>query len=231
MLKAMLGQYPAVYQLVNRLRGVRIHDPNRRVPYEMLGGDPERFNYGEWAVPLALLNETSIVYSVGVGDDISFDRALIDRYGCEVFAYDPSPTGVAFAATQELPDRFHFAPIGLSNVDGEAEFFAGPDTSFGLNNPGTDKALVLPVRRLATLKAQNAHAHIDLLKMDIEGFEYDVIEDIAKTVRPTCILVEFHHKLLGRTPDTKRAVAAVLEAGYDLFWVSDYGADYGFILR
>ncbi len=40
---------------------------------------------GWWFTPAALTSD-SIVYSLGVGDEINFDLAIIDKYGVEVFA-------------------------------------------------------------------------------------------------------------------------------------------------
>ena len=40
-------------------------------------------NYGGWYVPSCMdLNETSVVYSGGVGEDISFDLLLQNKYNC-----------------------------------------------------------------------------------------------------------------------------------------------------
>ena len=32
-----------------------------------------------------------MVYSVGLGQDISWDKALIEKYRCEVYGFDPTP--------------------------------------------------------------------------------------------------------------------------------------------
>jgi len=34
---------------------------------------------------------TAVVYSLGIGEDISFDLALIEKYGARVHAFDPTP--------------------------------------------------------------------------------------------------------------------------------------------
>ena len=48
-------------------------------------------DYGGWITPMHLLNSTSICYCAGVGEDITFDLGLIERFGCHVFAFDPTP--------------------------------------------------------------------------------------------------------------------------------------------
>ena len=46
---------------------------------------------GWWFAPQNL-NADSIVYSLGVGDDIDFDLSVIEKYGVEVHAFDPTPS-------------------------------------------------------------------------------------------------------------------------------------------
>ena len=48
-------------------------------------------NYGGWVLPKDIkLNENSIVYSAGVGEDVSFDMILSDRYKCNIILIDPT---------------------------------------------------------------------------------------------------------------------------------------------
>src|SRR5690242_18859561 len=49
---------------------------------------------GAWVVPISLIDENSICYCVGCGEDISFDLELIKRFNCEVFSFDPTPKAI-----------------------------------------------------------------------------------------------------------------------------------------
>ena len=71
----------------------------------------------------------------------------------------------------------------------------------------------------------------DLLKMDIEGFEYGVIDDVlAGPLRPAQWAIEFHHRMMHFDPDqTRRAVGQLEAAGYRLFAVSNVGHEYSFV--
>ena len=77
------------------------------------------------------------------------------------------------------------------------------------------------------------HDHIHIVKMDIEGAEYDVIEDIYQSnVRPDQMLIEFHHRFPGvGTLKTRDAINKVRAMGYQLFSVSDTKEEFGFIRR
>ena len=47
--------------------------------------------YGGWHVPIDIgLDENSIIYSGGVGEDMSFDILLQDKYGCHIWLIDPT---------------------------------------------------------------------------------------------------------------------------------------------
>jgi len=47
--------------------------------------------YGGWILPKDIeLNEDSVVYSAGVGEDVSFDMLLSDKYKCNILLIDPT---------------------------------------------------------------------------------------------------------------------------------------------
>lgn len=74
------------------------------------------------------------------------------------------------------------------------------------------------------------HKVIHVLKMDIEGAEYSVLDDIlASGVRVEQLLVEFHH----RWPEvgiekTKQALRDLYSNGFRIFHISPTGEEYSF---
>jgi len=220
-----------LHRALSRRRGTLIHRPTYRPPsLDRLGSD-----YGGWSVVPELLDARSVVYTVGVGSDISFDLALIERFGCIVHAFDPTPMAREWIARQQVPPQFVFHAIGLADKDEEVAFAMplqeGWD-SFSLPREGSAEATVrCPVRRLETIAADLGHERIDLLKMDIEGFEYGVIDDVlAGPLRPVQWAIEFHHGMMHFRPEqTRRAVGRIEAAGYRLFAVSNVGHEYSFV--
>jgi len=191
--------------------------------------------YGGWTICTEHVTAGGIVYSAGVGRDISFDLALIEAFECYIHAFDPTPRSVAWIASQALPERFFFHPYGLSNQDGMCAFFAPDDpghVSYTAIHDRNDKQpVLLPVQRWATVTKLLGHTHIDILKMDIEGSEYAVIDDLpdAETL-PQQILVEFHHQRSGLGLEkTKKAIATLNSLGYKIFHISDTGREYSFV--
>jgi FkbM family methyltransferase len=200
------------------------------VPCVRLGSE-----YGGWVVcTSAGLNSESIVYSVGIGDDISFDFAVIERFGCQVVALDPTPQSIAWIESQSLPETLHVHYWGLAGSDGVVPFalpeIAGEISYRSFSGPGT--SIQCEVCRLSTIMDRLNHTQLDLLKMDVEGSEYDVIEDLLKSrVRPRQLLVEFHHGKYGiDIRNTRRALALLNAMGYRIFSISPNGREYSFLL-
>jgi FkbM family methyltransferase len=168
----------------------------------------------------------------GVGFDISFDLQLINRFGTVVQAFDPGDNVAAFVAAQELPEEFVFHKYGLGTSDGTSSFTASDDGAFYLipDSQSGDDPIMLPTKSLPTIMKELGNGKIDLLKMDIEGFEYPVIKHmLSNAIYPECILVEFHHYQKKATDLTREAVKLLRDAGYSIFWISDLGAEYASI--
>jgi FkbM family methyltransferase len=201
------------------------------MPTERLGSE-----YGGWNLCINGLSPNTIVYSFGIGEDISFDLALIKKYGCRVFAFDPTPRSIQWLQRQTLPTQFKCFNLGISDYDGEAKFFPPENTNFVshtlLERPKTqDKFINVQVRRLSTILQELEHEWIDILKMDIEGAEYRVIKDMLSTdIRPNQILVEFHHFFKNVSLlKTMTATIRLWLHGYRLFALSPSSHEYSFI--
>lgn len=203
--------------------------PEIRVPMVRLGvgGEP-------WTIATDGLRRGLVVYSLGVGKDIRFERDVIERYGLIVHAFDPTPISLQWIAGQTLPPGFTVYPYGVADYDGTAQFAAPLKgyVSFSLvRRSGHGAPIDAPVRRLVTLQRELGLPAPDILKMDIEGAEYAVLPDaIASGYRPSQILVEFHHRYRETgTHRTREAITLLNGVGYKIAFVSSYGVVYTFV--
>lgn len=179
---------------------------------------------GAWNVVRGTLGRGSTVLSVGVGQDISFDLAVNRKHGCRVILMDPSPTGVATIARHTpLPPGMTFSPAGLAGTDGPVAFAAPEHPAEGSFRPVSGKeappASTFPCARLKSVMESNGVRTLDLLKIDIEGFEYEVIDDLLSSgadVRQLC--VEFHHGIVPGVTRMKtlKAIARLALGGFSL---------------
>ena len=166
------------------------------VPRPWLGLEKIGTTYGGWIVPTAMVQPRWICYCAGVGEDASFDLGLIERFGCRVFAFDPTPRAIAFAAPiQEAEPRFKLVPVGVWTEDVTLRFYAPRDPAHVshsvLNLQGTDRFFAAPCRSLESLMTELGHDHVDLLKLDIEGAEHAVLRGLLVTgPRPTVVCTE-----------------------------------------
>jgi FkbM family methyltransferase len=153
-------------------------------------------HYGGYTIP-ATLNETSTVYLAGVGKDITFDLALIARFGCTIHAFDPVPESVAYAraATQAEP-RYSLHQLGLWSSDGTLRFYDHAEPGYishsATNMHETTSGFDAEVRSVDSLMREYGHEHLDLLKLSVEGSEYEIVRDVvAKQIDVHTLCVEF----------------------------------------
>jgi len=196
-------------------------------------------DYGGWVVPASLLGSNAVCYCCGVGDDVSFDRAVMERWGCSVHAFDPTPKAAALArrVAAEEP-RYRFLEVGLWSSDSSVPFFAPPGATDPneVENWSAKRAkgglrIEARVRSLSSLMKELGHVRLDLLKLDIEGAEYEVLGAVLRDwldIRVIC--VEFH-KTPSVTPMiemTQRLQAAGYRAvaldGFDVTFVRSHAS-------
>lgn len=224
-----------IYQLIRKLLrifiGKEVYFPlDIKIKKKLLGNFQ-----AQWAIADEYLDENKVIYSFGVGTDISFDTCLIEKYDCNVFAFDPTPRSIEWIHRQNLPDKFKFYQYGISDKDGVITFFPPLDSdhvSFSTKAiEKNQKGMQLPVYCLKSIMDKLGHSKIDVLKIDVEGSEYNVIKDLIKSnISIKQMLVEFHHRFGVYTKeDTRNAINNLRKIGYKIFYVSPTGEEYSFI--
>jgi FkbM family methyltransferase len=207
--------------------------------------------YGGFRCLPQLLQPDSIVYSFGMGTDISFDLALIEQRGVHVHSFDNSPVsnawwqqlvaagyqqsasprasrpGVTEAQGRLLRTQLTRHPLLLGANNGEVKLRLpkGFKTSFAAESAGArgfrGKAWAAQARTLTEVRRLLNHSSrpIDLLKIDVEGAEFDVIEAWQRMPGvPVCQLaIEFHSRLVadGRAARA-RAMQQLAALGFHL---------------
>ena len=196
------------------------------------------YGYGAWDVVPSLIGKGDLAFCFGMGKEITLETELARRFGMDVHAFDPTPESLEWVATQQLPSRMHVHPVGIADRDGILEFAApravGEVSLSAIRAEGAGNPVRLNVSTLDTLMVTHSGGRpLVLLKMDVEGSEYAVINHlVASNIRPKQLLVEFHH----RFPEvgigaTKRAVQQLRDVGYRVARVSASGEEFTFVLN
>jgi FkbM family methyltransferase len=182
----------------------------------------------QWTIVTRDMHPCAVVYSGGVGEDITFEQELIRRFGVEIHIYDPSPVASLTIAAAGV-DRLLFKPVGLAASRTASFSIGGGDGRSTWLKAGGDATL--PCTTLSREMEANGHDFIDLLKIDIEGFEYEVLESCLKErvhIRQIC--VEFHDFFpeISRAK-TKEMIRALEFHGFDL--IHRHRHDHTFLRR
>ncbi len=117
-----------------------------------------------------------------------------------------------------------FAPVAISDQPGTATMHLFPDTNTGASSLATGAAhyklptVDVPVMTLAALLDREKFERVDLLKVDIEGYEYEALlgaEDLLRSGRIEKIILEIHpHLIEPRGLDPGAIEKMLLGAGY-----------------
>lgn len=185
--------------------------------FERLGTD-----YGGWWIETKDLNSESKIVSAGLGRDISFDLALIEQYGCRIVGLDPTPKATDYVAekTATVPE-FIFQQVAIARTDGVIHLSPpenSKNVSFQLS--GEDKGVAFPSKSLTTILSEYSWDKIDLLKMDIEGAEFEVLQDLfEKNIPVNQLCVEFHRDhAIAQNIILKDFIAFVQNQGFRLVY-------------
>lgn len=189
--------------------------------------------YGGWWVDARALGPEPLLVDCGLGTDISFPSAFLARFGGHVIGVDPNPKSVAYCEARKPPGMeilprafwresgqrltFHLPrppealPKGADGVSGSllaSHAYAGGETI---------EVLTVCLRELLD---HAGRLECDVLKLDIEGAEYEVIEALCASGeirRARQVLVEFHHDWTAHPyAHTVAAIAALRRRGFEL---------------
>lgn len=140
-----------------------------------------------------------LVYSFGINDDFSFDDHMADRFNCLVYSFDPSMTKTAEGKRR---NRQWFYHTGLA------------EQTRTLRNGWKVSTL-----KDMLLKQGHLEAKIDVLKIDVEKFEWQTLTQIFESgglVNVRQLLLELHVAIVGE-PEKLEYIQAlgVLKMLYD----------------
>jgi FkbM family methyltransferase len=187
--------------------------------------------YGGWVVPVNLVKTDWICYSGGVGEDVSFDEKLIRQFGCHVWAFDPTPKAIKYVEREKkrFGPNFHFLNYGLWSSEMTLRFHVPEDpdnASFSvLKLSESDEFVEALCKSVPQLMKELGHDRVDLLKIDVEGAEYEVLKSVLNgEVKPRVLCVEYD---MPASPFKMHGcVKALKRLGYRLVSIDEFNYTY-----
>ena len=174
------------------------------------------------------ISKKSVVYSCGIAEDISFDEAITKKFGCDVFMFDPTSQSLKFMNTIHNP-KLKFFNLGIWKYDGNIKFYYH-ESNVNLsatNILNAKKYFTLPCKSISSLMKDNEHNTIDVLKMDIEGASFEILNDLLdKKIYPKQIVAELERpffiynsniiRLISYLKDRRKLHNKLRNAGYEI---------------
>ncbi|MDD4989603.1 MAG: FkbM family methyltransferase [Candidatus Pacebacteria bacterium] len=152
------------------------------------------------------LNESSLVIDVG-GYEGQWASDIFSRYGCTIYIFEP-----VHEFCEKIQKRFKMnkkiivEELALSNHSGISEIgLDGMSSSLEIEKEKKERVVV---KRALDFFREKHIDHIDLMKINIEGGEYDLLDDLIEN---DCIKnidniqVQFHELF----PDAKNRMKSI----------------------
>lgn len=187
--------------------------------------------YGGWCTcrPTKATFANKLVYTIGIGRNIKWDEEMIKTYNTSHHGFDPTPTAKDFFKKHPIPPNFHFHQYGLGEKDGNVTLKL-PDGNFDsytileYNKQAQSGTVVsLPMLSVHSMMKMLKHKWLSILKMDIEGAEFGVIDQWFKDrfyIPADQILIEFHERYFIHDRNYKNkiksAIAKLAALDFDL---------------
>jgi len=193
---------------------------------------------GFYICPDVFRNEEIIVYSIGIGEDASFDIDFMKEYkNCKIFAFDPTPKSIEWMKKQKLPQNFNICPYGISSKTGEQKMFLPQNKNhvsgsmYELEHLSKDDTITVKMKRIEDILREYGHEYVDIIKMDIEGGEFSVLENMNfKRINCGQIVLEFHEQFFKDGKELmEKAIKKLKNNNYCCFAISHSCHEYSFI--
>lgn len=173
--------------------------------------------YGGHWVDLDLVPDGSTVLSCGVGRDVSFSEELAQRRAVKIVFVDPSWEALEFA--QARLSSCVLVHRAVAKRNGLVQVFTshGSESLYPEHRSCDGGSRHVEGITLTELVREHRPS---LVKLDIEGTEYDVLWQCDGVPQ---ITVEFHHDIVPRftAKDSKAAVDEMVRRGYEAIWSGD----------
>lgn len=174
------------------------------------------------------IDTTSLVIDVGAFRG-EWSKRVWDAHQPTIHCFEPAPRAcIRLARKFDGNGKIHLHPYGLGGADSSASLsLQGPGATIYDNSPEFDQVEVL-IRDVVDVLEELGVDEIDLLKINIEGGEYDLLDRLDEAgwlPRIRLVLVQFHEwhpKAYRRRRTNRRALQRNHEEVWGYPWVWEF---------
>lgn len=175
--------------------------------------------YGGWSIDLDLITEGDFIIDAGLGEDVSFLEDLLNLKSVNIIGIDPTEKSHKFLEKKNLNNFSLIKKCVAKEGVKEIEMFKNKNPDHVSESYFIDHSSIKEVEKYKaeciSLKYLIREYNPSLIKIDIEGAEYDVLEE-CYGVKQIC--VEFHHHCIPSKTisDTNRCLEFFTSRGYKI---------------
>lgn len=185
----------------------------------------EDFDHDQASAFLECIATHDVVLDIGA--NVGFYSCLASRHGKPVLAFEPSERNLRFLFRNLWENEFRNVevfPMGLGTQRGLSAIYGfGGIASFvpGWAQARKSRFSVVPVTTLDSIVGERFGEERILIKVDVEGFELDVLNGASKIMkkkpRPTWLI-----EILLRNPVVPGGVNPRFRDAFEIFWKNGY---------
>jgi len=188
-------------------------------------------DYGGWTICLDLIPYGSTIISAGVGEDITFDEGLVNLKNCSIIGIDPTLKSIKYIEEND-PASFTLLEKALWVDDGGVKLYHNTNPSHVsesvLDSHHATGESYHECESITLPQVLSKYPNISLIKMDVEGAEYAVLNSLGSLDIPQ-VCVEFHGFCTDKTnEDTLACVEKMDKLGYAVVHVTSTGREVSF---
>lgn len=163
------------------------------------------------------LSESSVVLDLG-GFKGGFTNEIYDRYLCNIHVFEPviSFYKIIENKFQNIPKIIAY-PFGLSNEDKLLSISnSGDASSVFIETEGSEKIVL---KSIINFIKDNNIASIDLIKINIEGGEYEVLESLLEAGMITIfknLQIQFHDFIIDNAEERMKNIQNQLSKTHEI---------------